>query len=1587
MGPGGADLTERRAGLVGEALAFAGAHLADEEVPRLCLRASDGELRAVPLQLCRSLAALLACRHPLSLAPEAPCLRLARACLRACRQVSQLGVSVVDAMNEIRAALPQAGRASEGTVAEGGGRKSQRSGSGSARQALLAEVLGFLMYCQWRVDRGVVLAEISATCGRLSAVGRAGRNLVTCSDLETVCLRFFLANLFASPEAGDLALVLPLVTASVDTATFQSLMEHFCSALEGYPFHPASMSSLGSRDPSTADLCSTLRLLQVAGGASWERGNPGAWDSCAQGDAGVGGSGGGGGGGGEGGFLTGPLEARGGREPLLPIVQAAKVAQAAPFDMGALGVDREASMALLSAAVLPSLFALVDHEQREVSDTYRKTVLAFFCFESYRTDCDLCRSKGVDMLSWSALHASYDAAGSTLGGQWRQSHWAFFAESPPLLCSSLEELEQLQARLQHYSDKFNLGGTEAKLPSLLWNGSSVSSYFKDAPTMYLTAAAYLEMGRATGCALESSEPFHHCIAYFQMAKQLPHKLQVLVASLAESAVYLFLKRQQAFVLKLHAERRCGVPPELGHPQEQFVLQLMSELLRQAKKGPIGSRPDHLQVIASRLVKQVLTLFPGLLWSPQLRHFFISHTMTARTGLVADLFGWVTSEQESLSPRACVLSLVCEYVWYDLGMKLSLADFLKISGCSKKSLESARPHRMLTQLSAARVLELSHVNLPRMERGKSQLIPPELLRSSHTARRSNLDEIQRLCLEPLDNLSRDCFLTAVHEWHALLALYPDLAANLVRGVSSAWSRAASEGFGLFAPSAPRFASLSACASVRDQEGAGEGSEGTEEEQEKVDPRVFASQGEWLQFLSIWLPRFVGGGFGKTEDCRLVMECYTDLLADSLEACPQPQSTHGDLVYLQLLLLGLQSISHMGWEDSLDFSHSVFSCLFTWLADINRALPTPVLGTAPPEGTELPPAGITALQRISAQLRYIGHTEKENSLPLRTGSIQAGPLCSALEALVDLEIRACNVWLAPSAAKDSKGNGGLASRAGQAVDLWRLNHSAALAVVSRYGDGKAKQALEAAILNDCEDPAVQRVPEVIDFLASAPTPDILLKVAEKGVLTSSWAATNLVSTIQLFYLAANTIIPYAGGIVQYAVRCLGEASETDVVFMLPQIVQLLRLHPEPVSSFILRTVRKSPKLCAQVLWALETEMRPPEEAFNPTIKRSGWEPPQDTGLWDAAGSLKDRILTTLPKAEKALVNTELAYFETVNDVSSALGGVEKAERRARLRELLAEVPSAPLQAGTVYMPFCEEAIVEGLVPESGVPLTSAAKIPILVNFNTRLPGGEAKVLGCIFKVGDDCRQDVLALQFVELLKRIMAAADLDPLLTPYRVIPTGYERGVIELVTDTKSRSELGLQTDGGLAEVFQRQYGVPGTPKFERARRQFMRSSAAYAVASFLLQMKDRHNGNILVHDDGRMVHIDFGFILTISPGGNLGFETAGFKLSHEMSQIIDPTGNQRSPEFLEFLDLCVKGYLAARRWRHALVPLLGQMRHSGLPCFGYGKPMEGLVQRFQPGASEEQAARFFAGVVRDAYRKWTTHVYDVVQYLQQGIPK
>jgi len=52
-------------------------------------------------------------------------------------------------------------------------------------------------------------------------------------------------------------------------------------------------------------------------------------------------------------------------------------------------------------------------------------------------------------------------------------------------------------------------------------------------------------------------------------------------------------------------------------------------------------------------------------------------------------------------------------------------------------------------------------------------------------------------------------------------------------------------------------------------------------------------------------------------------------------------------------------------------------------------------------------------------------------------------------------------------------------------------------------------------------------------------------------------------------------------------------------------------------------------------------------------------------------------------------------------------------------------------------------------------------------------------------------------------------------------------------------------------------------------------------------VKDRHNGNILLDNEGHIIHIDYGYILSCSPK-NLGFESSPFKLTPEFVEVCFP---------------------------------------------------------------------------------------------------
>jgi hypothetical protein len=86
----------------------------------------------------------------------------------------------------------------------------------------------------------------------------------------------------------------------------------------------------------------------------------------------------------------------------------------------------------------------------------------------------------------------------------------------------------------------------------------------------------------------------------------------------------------------------------------------------------------------------------------------------------------------------------------------------------------------------------------------------------------------------------------------------------------------------------------------------------------------------------------------------------------------------------------------------------------------------------------------------------------------------------------------------------------------------------------------------------------------------------------------------------------------------------------------------------------------------------------------------------------------------------------------------------------------------------------------------------------------------------------------------------------------------------------------------------------------------------------------RHNGNILIDTVGHCVHIDFGFMLSNSPG-SVGFELAPFKLSAEYIEIL---GGMDSPLFERFVEVLTEAFLSLRKKADWIVGLV-EMMESG----------------------------------------------------------
>jgi len=268
---------------------------------------------------------------------------------------------------------------------------------------------------------------------------------------------------------------------------------------------------------------------------------------------------------------------------------------------------------------------------------------------------------------------------------------------------------------------------------------------------------------------------------------------------------------------------------------------------------------------------------------------------------------------------------------------------------------------------------------------------------------------------------------------------------------------------------------------------------------------------------------------------------------------------------------------------------------------------------------------------------------------------------------------------------------------------------------------------------------------------------------------------------------------------------------------------------------------------------------------------------------------------------------------------------------------------------------------------------------------------KIFRCIFKTHEDLRQEQFATQLINEFFQIFKLENTGCWLNTYEIISTGNDAGLVEMVNDSISLDQLKQKINHASLHNFYLYTfgnGDANSHGYKKAMNNFIASLAGYSLVCYFLQIKDRHNGNILIDNEGHLIHIDFGFLLSNAPGKGLKFENAPFKLSNDM---VDCLGGVKGKYFESFRKLLHKGFVAVNKHRLKISILVEMMwcgHGKNLDCFEKGQEaIDQLKIRLNPKENMKvtDMKKFVDNLISQSVDNWRTKWYDIFQYHVQGI--
>lgn len=244
-------------------------------------------------------------------------------------------------------------------------------------------------------------------------------------------------------------------------------------------------------------------------------------------------------------------------------------------------------------------------------------------------------------------------------------------------------------------------------------------------------------------------------------------------------------------------------------------------------------------------------------------------------------------------------------------------------------------------------------------------------------------------------------------------------------------------------------------------------------------------------------------------------------------------------------------------------------------------------------------------------------------------------------------------------------------------------------------------------------------------------------------------------------------------------------------------------------------------------------------------------------------------------------------------------------------------------------------------------------------------------------EDVRKDRMTMDISYWLER---CTDSKVEFTTYSVFPVTNNSGIIQMLPgvttlyDVKHKHNTTLQNF-----ILDRNADM----NVNELRTRFVKSVAAACVLSYVIGVGDRHLENMLVTDDGKLIHVDFGYLL----GDDPKHVQTEMRITPDM---LDALGGKGSATFTAFQELCADVYRVLRTrssfWYCLLIYLSDASPRIGNFWGQRKRIQQHVLERLCPGEMEEEATMQIVEIVKRSSKDgWTQYASDTVHRMANTI--